>query len=595
MRRLCLLFALSFFSSALSAAVGPAETELAGVTYFAPICPFYYRMMGSDGQLREFRQIGQHSFHSPAGWTARAAAGEIRVKDPKGRRYLFRDGRLAVYENEQGRHAISYPVEPCYAGTPPSLWGLELSESKQKALQQKLVRKTDIWRMTGRFTMGFRSPNAAGGLLAGLALFGIALFLRPRKSVLCLGGLLSLAALTGLLLTGSRGGLVGFAGGLLVLLLLAYLHRAERPVGRRLAVLAVCLMVCAGALLAWKGTGILSRSLSGGANGRGEGSDRISIVSSSLRMMADAPGGWGVRNAGPAYSNWYQPMGGNTWQLTLVSDQLTRLVGYGWLGRGLWIFAWLAVLSLLWTFARRGFGLGGVAIWTSLALASSFNMMLSEPALWVLPVFYVCLLAYRMIRGEVRAWRRYLFALGCSAGASVVALGALFAVCQCASPSDPRIRCDRGVVSIGKGAPEICIVDDGETLGGLYAQNLLRRHYIESPSAPAAAYCRRLADVPRGCRRLVLAGRQGRHYLTLQKEGKAPSAREIVFVSPPFAPKDVPAVLFARSGIGMLLGEFAARYVDVYGEGPPPSWVTVVKGAELYIPRWPDYVIGSGR
>ena len=75
----------------------------------------------------------------------------------------------------------------------------------------------------------------------------------------------------------------------------------------------------------------------------------------------------------------------------------------------------------------------------------------------------------------------------------------------------------------------------------------------------------------------------------------APSARELAFVSPPFAPKDVPQALVNRSGVGMLLGEFAARYVDVYGEGPHPNWVTLVKGAELYISDWTDYVIGRGR
>ena len=50
-----------------------------------------------------------------------------------------------------------------------------------------------------------------------------------------------------------------------------------------------------------------------------------------------------------------------------------------------------------------------------------------------------------------------------------------------------------------------------------------------------------------------------------------------------------------RDRVGVLLGEFAARYVDVYGEGPHPKWVTVVKGAELYIPDWTHYVIGGDR
>lgn len=595
MRLFTTLLAFLFVSLSLFAADGPTETDLAGITYFAPICPFYYRMMGPDGQLREFQQTGKHSFHSPSGWTAKATGDKVVVEDPEARRFIFENGRLSVYENVDGRHALSYPVEPCYEGQPPSLWGLDPSEVDQKSLKRQFERKTDIWRMTGRFTMGFRSPNAAGGLLACLALAGISLFLSVGKARMALGALVSVPALVGLVLTGSRGGLVAFGCGFVVLLALSFMRRATHPVGRRILVLLVCLAMAATAVFVWKGTGMLTRSLAGGAAGRGEGSDRISIVSSALRMMADAPGGWGVRNAGPAYSNWYQPMGGNTWQLTLVSDQLTRLVGYGWLGRGLWIFGWLAVLSLFWTFARRGFGRGGVAVWLALAVASSFNMMLSESALWALPLFYGGWFVFRMVRGEFRAWRAYVKALVIAAAASAVALGILFAVCLSASPSTPRIRYAGGAVLIGEGNAEICVVDDGETLGGIYAQNLLRRHYIKHPQAPTVAYCRNLASVPSGCRRLVLAGRQGKNYLTLFERGMAPSAREVAFVSPPFAPKDIPNSLASSSNVGILLGEFAARYVDVYGEGPHPSWVTLVKGAELYIPDWPEYVIGRGR
>ena len=93
----------------------------------------------------------------------------------------------------------------------------------------------------------------------------------------------------------------------------------------------------------------------------------------------------------------------------------------------------------------------------------------------------------------------------------------------------------------------------------------------------------------------MLPGRQGERFLELYRKGRAPAAREIAFVSPPFAPKSIPQTLFASAGVGVLLGEFAARYVDVYGEGPHPKWVTIVKGAELYIPDWTHYVIGGNR
>lgn len=595
MRRLFLSILILMSVVTLLAADAPSETELAGITYFAPICPFYYRMMGPDGLLREFTQLGKRSFQAPAGWTAKAVEDRIIVEDPMSRRYVFKGGRLAVYEDDKGRHKFSYPVEPCYGGSPPPLWGLDAKEAESKALKRRFEHKFDIWRETGRFKMWFRNPNAAGGLLACLALLGVALFLGGGKVRIGLGALVSVAALVGLVLTASRGGLVAFAAGFAVLIALSFLRRAVQPAGRRILVVLAVSVLTVGAVLSCKGTRLLTRSLAGGAADRGKGSDRISIVSSSLRMMADAPGGWGVRNAGPAYSNWYQPMGGNTWQVTLVSDQLTRLVGYGWLGRGLWIFGWVAVFSLFWTFARRGFAPGGVAVWLALAVASSFNLMLSEFALWILPLLYGGWFVFRMVRGEFRAWRAYAKALAVAVGASAVALGILFAVCTGVSPVEPRIHYADGAVTVGAGKPEICVVDDGEVLGGLYAENLLRRHYIRHPQAPAAVYCRSLGRVPAGCRRLVLAGRQAKNYLTLLECGMAPSARELAFVSPPFAPKDLPQTSLANVNVGVLLGEFAARYVDVYGEGPHPAWVTLVKGAELYIPDWPDYVIGGGR
>ena len=94
----------------------------------------------------------------------------------------------------------------------------------------------------------------------------------------------------------------------------------------------------------------------------------------------------------------------------------------------------------------------------------------------------------------------------------------------------------------------------------------------------------------------MLPGRQGERFLDLYRQGRAPRAREIAFVSPTFAPKSIPPGLFASGGVGVLLGEFAARYVDVYGEGPHPRpLVTIVEGAELYIPNWTSYVIGGAR
>ena len=600
MRRLCVFLLLATSAGVLPAADAPSETDLAGITYFAPVCPFYYRMMGPDGELREFQQIDETSFKSPRGWSAEIDDGKVVVRAPDHRRYTYSDGRLVTYQRGKAKHAITYPFEPSYAGKPASLWAIEPEQMNREKMQKRLDRLTDIWSMTGRFSLWFRSPNAAAAFLAGTALLGAALFLECSTVGLVVGLVTLLASLAGLALTGSRGGMLAFLAGFAVLLLATLLRKAARPVGRRMLVLLGCLVLAGAFAVAMQGSKRFTKGFVRAIEGRGEGRDRSSLFLAGARMMVDAPDGWGVRNAGPAYSHWYQSMGGDTWQMSLVSDHLTHLVGYGWVGRWFWMFGWFAALALFWKFARRGFGAAGVAVWTSLFVAALFNVMLSQTALWALPAVLAGLFAWRLCRGEWREWRGYLRWLGIAAVASVVAVAALYAVCRAVGPSSPRIRHNGRIVVVGEGEPSVWIVDDGETLGGIYTQNLIRRHYITrgeaNRSLPACAYCRSLADVPaRGAGRLVLPGRQGERFLELYRQGRAPVAREIAFVSPPFAPKSIPQTLFASAGVGVLLGEFAARYVDVYGEGPHPKWVTVVKGAELYIPDWTHYVIGGDR
>lgn len=600
MRRLFLTILAAAPAAMAATAPEPSETDLAGITYFAPICPFYYRMMGPDGELREFQLVDGGTFKSPRGWAADMHDnGRITVRGPHRRRYVYENGRLVTYISGKDRHNITYPFEPAYGGKPAPLWRVEPQEIDREKMQRRLDKMTDIWSMTGRYAMWFKSPNAAGGLLACVALLGAALFI-GRGPVRVFTGLAVMAAsLGGMVMTSSRGAIVAFVAGFAILLLAAVLRRSEHPVGKRVIALFGCLALAAVFAVATQGVKRFTRDFSRTIEGRGEGRDRSAIFAAGVRMMADAPDGWGVRQAGPAYSHWYQSMGGDTWQMTLVSDQLTHLVGYGWFGRWLWIFGWLTVAALLWKFAMRGFGAGGVAVWVALLTASTFNVMLAQFELWVLPAAFAGLFVFRMIRGEWREWRGYLKWFGIGAAASVAATAALYIVCTASEPSSPRIRHERGNVIVGEGEPKVWIVDDGETLGGIYTQNLIRRHYLRnaaSNSVPACAYCRGFGGVPDRVDRLVLAGAQGERFVALQRGGHAPLAKEVVFVSPPFNPKKgIDSTLFGHSRVAVLLGEFAARYVDVYGEGPQPKWVSIVKGAELYIPNWTDFVIGGGK
>ena len=57
--------------------------------------------------------------------------------------------------------------------------------------------------------------------------------------------------------------------------------------------------------------------------------------------------------------------------------------------------------------------------------------------------------------------------------------------------------------------------------------------------------------------------------------------------------EDVPVQLRKSCRFRMVVGEFAARYVNNYGPLPVSSdEVVVSKGAEVYLPNWIGYTLG---
>lgn len=586
--RILLLLLLSVTIPVASAAdAAPSETDLAGITYFAPICPFFYRMMTPEGELIEFQQRPDGKFIAPPGWSAGEAEGRIVVSAPGRKWYSFKNGRLVNYRHGKRKVEMSYPFEPAYGGEPMSLWGTEGFQAFNDAQVNQVI---DIWRKNGRLRLWFMNPNAAAALFAELAVVFVALFLFASRTWSIVGLVLALASLSGLALTGSRGGILAFGAGLSVMLAIKALRHELRSIARRGRWLLAALVLAAVFAVATQGVGRFTSELRDDIVGKGKSYDRAELFSAGLRMMVDAPGGWGVDAAGPAYSHWYQSMGGKRWQATMVSDQLTHLVGYGWFGRSLWLFGWLTALAVLFVAAKHGLTPAAPAVWFVLFTASSFNNMLECWELWILPI--VAMVWFGASR-PWKSWRVYRLPVILSFAGTAVVMTGLYVAGLNANRAVPPVRsAGRGVLVNGE-RPERWLVDDGQILGGIYTQNLIRRHYMQNPQAPAMGYVSSLRDVPQTVRRLVVAGARCRDYLDLLAKGKAPKVDELVFVSPPFGPRAVPEELPRCCQFRLVIGEFAARYVDVYGERPYPDWVIVVTGAELYIPSWLDCVFGG--
>jgi hypothetical protein len=96
-----------------------------------------------------------------------------------------------------------------------------------------------------------------------------------------------------------------------------------------------------------------------------------------------------------------------------------------------------------------------------------------------------------------------------------------------------------------------------------------------------------VADLPSYSERLALVGKSGvdflRHYL--EKSKKAPPRFDkLFFVSPPFPPDAIPRRIFRDAEVSVVYGEHAVALLPE--KETLPTWVTVVPGAELYIPDW---------
>lgn len=560
-----------------------AEARRFAGMYFAPMDgDMFWRLYDPQGTGRiiEFKRRAKDLvFNAPNGWVAEKNGARMTVTadapDAKTPRtvYRFENGlpRQLTYNGKTFGVALDESDRSAAIRGPlPQLWNEDRSKETAEAVY-------DIWRKgRWRFRAGFLNPNCGAVLMASLALLCLwpALFLR-RRGLRLAGAAGTLVFGVLLFLTYSRGGMLGFAVGATMQVFCLLFAKGGR--WRKASVLSVLVLVVVVALLA-------ALSSWGGLR---RGHDRRDDVWQAVpRMMADAPGGWGETTPGRAFIDWYQPLNERYVTWTLISDHLTRMTALGWTGRGLWVFGWLGALTLLIAFALRT---GGNALpasqWAALAVPAVFNPVLLKWTLWVVPVAS-CVLFFRA--RPWRAWKFYAALLAIPAvlaGLVVVVLAGVGGGMP-RTAGDPSVRVDGNRVLVNGENPTRWFVDDEETCGWVRAAKEVRVFYRAVPSAPALGFVRSLDDLPPKMHRLTLAGRFGRLYLEAWKKGTAPRATELVFLSPQFAPGEVPADLQKASQVMMIVGEFAARYKEVYGEGPFPEWVGVSPGAEQYIPGW---------
>ena len=354
---------------------------------------------------------------------------------------------------------------------------------------------------------------------------------------------------------------------------------------RNLAMLAIVLATLA-SIVYFSGAG--SRFTSGLIHEGYTDVSRIPIWAEAPRMMVSAPWGWGWRQSGDAYINWFQPLTRFHVPGGFLNTHLNILVDTGWPVRFIYLFVWAFALACFASAIRRGYSSLPFAMGLALFVGSTFNPLGHVLSLWIIPA--IAFLVYL----RSRPWaslRNLIIPAVFAAVAACIVLGtfAFFGV-RAVKAAGIKIHGDAAnVVVNGKDATS-WVVDDGQVLDGGYKGILgkdVRMWYSKHVSVGAVGFAKTLGDVPSGARRLVLAGK----VCSAVSDGNAfenlANLKEIVFLSPPFGWRDVPEHIRGRFRVKMVMGDIAQRLVD--GLESPPEWVTVSPGCELYIPNWLRY------
>lgn len=430
-----------------------------------------------------------------------------------------------------------------------------------------------------RWDFGLDSPNKAAAVLVFLMLPLLALSVRARREWIrwCAGLLLVLVGY-GLVRTFSRGGLVAFLLGALVLL--AGLRRSLVVERRWIPVLlAACTLVGAAV---W--TGFAGRVADSSPTADASVGNRLAIWRNVPCMMVDAPGGWRRGAAGDAFMCWYQPLDRTERYRTLVNSHFTWLVEWGWCGRFALVWAWLLAFGAgIVRWRTRGDPLP-LAVWIAFAAAAFFSSVAEEWIVWEVPV--VALVPAALTLSATKGMRRAVFV------ATLVASGVLLSACvvlgvYCRPAGVLHIgrSPDGMLLTVGEGPPDAWVICDEAVMGGAAFGRVLRG-FIQTPDGAGRAYglVHDLSSVPADVRRLSLCGRAADAGPDLLARF---TALEDVRVISPNRPEDWLAARGNRPYIRVFCGEFSPNCPAEDAEG-----LTVVFGAADYLSNWPRLAFG---
>jgi len=290
-------------------------------------------------------------------------------------------------------------------------------------------------------------------------------------------------------------------------------------------------------------------------------------------MLAANPQGWGWNESGHAYMDWFQPLDNHENYGSLVNTHLSKVVELGVLGGSVYLFLWATVLLAGWPSRASRWRAVPFAMLAGFGIAALFTNMAREPLVWILPA--LCVLAIvvdRLIRREAPNWRQIVAAgLACYSG--------VFTLYFIGKGSEPIVSVSNKTVVVGGRSPQYWIVMDSEQFRA-YPRDL--RGFLADHPEMSFAVVKSVADLPNNLTRAVLVLRdidaQERSIL-LKK------ATSVTFLSPQFAPSELPTQLKARA----IYGEFSnSRYAVFWNE---QKLSRRIPGVSDFIPNWTNNLL----
>ena len=577
--------ALALAVSGAKAAYGlkwtQGDEEAVYSSYLVQENAFQLRMRQPDGVVRHFiRDFEQpNMIYGDYPWVGEDLGnGMFKIlthPDFKGGRtaFVFANGHLR--RMILGRKDFQFDAKPYRASTESleSMWPPELTVEDAKVL-------LTTWKGDdGRLRIVYRNPNKGGCLMAQIALVALSLLLFARRWWMkVIGGVAAAAAFFVLVLTQSRSAFVAFVLGAAILAA----FRARTLFTWRRFLIAAGIVCVAAAVLAFAGVG--TRFTTGLVN-TSDASDalRVKIVKAVPAMMVDAPSGWGLGLSGSAYANWYQAPNEFRVVRTLVNSHLTWLVELGWCGRVAYLCVLFAFMFILFDAAKRGANPLPLALFAAFFAAGLFNSVMEARMLWFIPCASLVFLLAPAAR-SVLTVRRTAIAVAVGFALSCVAV----VVIACVGQKSGRVplKADHGRVVVNGKSAKAWVVDDNAVLGRGFLGRELRMFCAAFPQTSPIGVAWKVEDVPKDAKNIVVAGKRCVDFIEAFNRDPSIAGQfdSITFISPPFAASSVPEALSSRAGFRVVQGELAVcRTQDA--ENPPP-FLTVVPGAELYIPGW---------